>query len=265
MSRLTTLAVALLAPLAAWSGTPPDLVKIEDKGGKLAAPITVIKVQSVRRQETVIENGRPVTRTITQKVPVQTTEYRTLDAEAGEFYTPAGDKLDPKALGDVLKPGAVLAVSRDGKVPDPEVVKKNKEVVAVLVPKGVVAATDPPPTDLTDQKPFAAEAWVKDGSVVVAKPVPTPPQPKLPRTRPAVRPTGAVPAAPPAPPAETHTLDPKRTQVLRMDGSVVPPADWAGLLTEKTKVIVSPGGQAIPDELRAANKDAVAVVVVKAK
>jgi hypothetical protein len=263
MSRLTPLAVALLVPLAVRSAPPPDLVKIEDRGGKLAAPITVIKYQSVQRQETVIENGRPVAKTITQKVPLQTTEYRTLDAEAGDFYTPAGEKLDPKKLGAVLKAGAILAVSRDGKPVDPEVVKKNKEVVAVLVPKGAAAVKEPAAKDLTDQKPFAAEAWVKDGSVVVAEPLPVPPQPKLPRARPAVRPTGAVPAQPPAPPAETHTLDPKHTQVLRMDGSVVPPADWAGLLTEKTKVIVSPGGQAIPDELQAANKDAVAVVVIK--
>jgi len=264
MTRPTTLAVALLVPLAAWSATPPDLVKIEDKGGKLAAPVTIVKYQSQAVTETVAENGKVVTKTVTRMVPIQVTEYRTLDAAAGEFYTPAGEKLDAKKLGDVLKAGAVLAVSRDGKVPDPEVVKKNREVVAVLVPKGVPVAKESPAKDLTDEKPFAAEAWVKDGSVVVARASATvPPQPKLARPRPSVRPTGEVPAPPPAPPAETHTLDPKRTQVLRMDGSVVPPSDWAALLTEKTKVIVSPGGQIVPDELRAANKEAVAVVVIK--
>jgi hypothetical protein len=263
MSRPITLAVALLIPLAARSG-PPDLVKIEDKGGKLTAPITVIKYQVIQKQVTVVENGQPATRTITEKVPIQVTENRVLDAEAGEFYTPAGEKLDPKKLGDVLKAGAILAVSRDGKPLTAAEAKKHKDIIAVLVPRGVPAGKDAPTKDLTDEKPFAAEAWVKDGSVVVARPLPAPPAPKPPRlTRPSVRLNGAVPAEPPAPPAETHTLDPKRTQVLRMDGSVVPPADWAGLLTEKTKVIVSPGGQVVPDELRAANKEAVAVVVIK--
>ena len=47
---------------------------------------------------------------------------------------------------------------------------------------------------------------------------------------------------------EAITLDPKRTQVLRLDGSVVPPADWADVLKDRTKVFVSPGGQAVPDE-----------------
>ncbi len=263
MSRLIPLVVALLVPLAARSATPPDFVKIEDKGGKLAAAVTLTKYQTVNRAVTVVENGRPTTKTVTEMVPMTVTETRVLDAEAGEFYTPAGEKIDPKKLGGVLKAGAVLAVSRDGKPVDPDVVKKNAEVVAVLVPKGAAVAKAES-KDLTDEKPFAAEAWVKDGSVIVAKPSPTPPPPKSPRlTRPTIRPTGAVPVETPAPPAETHTLDPKRTQVLRMDGTVVPPADWAGLLTEKTKVIVSPGGQAVPDELRAANKDAVAVVVIK--
>lgn len=261
MPRLTPLVVALVVPLAAWSGAPPEFVKIEERGGKLAAAITLVKYQSQAVTETANVDGKPVTQTVTKMVPVQVTEYQTLDAETGDFYSPAGEKLDAKKLASVLKAGAVLAVSRDGKVPEPDAVKKNTEVVAILVPKGA-AVTDSPAKDLTGEKPFAAEAWVKDGSVVVARASATPPPAKLPPRQP----VGRLPTEPPLPPpAATYTLDPKRTQVLRMDGSVVPPADWAALLTEKTKVIVSPGGQAVADDLRAANKDAVAVVVIKAK
>lgn len=264
MSRPITLAVALLVPLAVRSAEPPDIVKIEDKGGKLTAPVNVLKAQMQVVTETVNVNGKPATRAVTRSVPVMVTENRVLDAEAGEFYTPAGEKLDTKKLGDVLKAGEMLAVSRDGKPLTAEEAKKHKDIVAVLVPKSVPVGKDGPAKDLMDEKPFAAEAWVKDGSVVVAKPSPTPQPPKTPRLpRPSVRPTGDVPTPPPTSPAETHTLDPKRTQVLRMDGSVVQPADWAALLTEKTKVIVSPGGQVVPDEVRAANKEAVAVVVIK--
>jgi hypothetical protein len=264
MSRPITLAVALLVPLAVRSAEPPDIVKIEEKGTKLTAPVSVLKAQQQVVTETVNVNGKPATRAVTRMVPVMVTESRVLDAEAGEFYTPAGEKLDPKQLGDVLKSGAMLAVSRDGKPLTAEEAKKHKEIVAVLVPKGVPIGKDVPVKNLMDEKPFAAEASVKDGSVVVARPLPTAPPPaKAPRPRPTIRPSGAPPVEAPAPPAETFTLDPKRTQVLRMDGSVVQPSDWAALLAEKTKVIVSPGGQVVPDELRAANKEAVAVVVIK--
>ena len=64
---------------------------------------------------------------------------------------------------------------------------------------------------------------------------------------------------------EAVALDPKLTQVLQLDGKTVPPADWESLLKDKSKVIVSPGGKSIPEELRAANKDIVAVIVIKAK
>jgi hypothetical protein len=266
MSRLTPLVVLVFVPLAAYSATPPDFVKIEDKGGKLTAPITVLKYQALQQPVTAIENGRPVTRTVTQAVPVTVTESRVLDAEAGDWFTPAGEKLDPKKLGEVLKAGAVLAVSRDGKPLDPEVAKKNKEVVAVLVPKGTAVAKAEP-KDLAGEKPFASEASVKDGAVVVVRDVVT--------TQPAQRQeTRALPGGKaevvtvtvqvPITKRESVTLDPKRTQVLRLDGSVVPPADWADVLKDKTKVLVSPGGKEIPDELRAAHKDAVAVVVIKA-
>jgi hypothetical protein len=265
MSRPITLAVALFVQLAVRSAEPPDIVKIEDKGGKLTAPVNVMKAQQQVVTETVNVNGKPATRAVTRTVPVMVTESRVLDAEAGEFYTPAGEKLDPKKLGDVLKAGAKLAVSRDGKPLAAEEAKKHKDIVAVLIPKSVPIGKDVPAKDLMDEKPFAAEASVKDGSVVVARPLPAAAPAKQPRPRPTTRPSGAPPVEAPAPPAETFTLDPKRTQVLRMDGSVVQPADWAALLTEKTKVIVSPGGQVVPDEVRAANKEAVAVIVVKTK
>jgi hypothetical protein len=267
MSRPIHLLVALLVPLAAHSATPPDLVKIEDKDGKLTAPITVIKYQAVTKAVTVNENGRTVVKNVTEAVPVSVTESRVLDGEAGEWFTPTGEKIDPKKLGDVLKAGAILAVSRDGKPLDPEVTKKNKEVVAVLVPKGT-AAKDEPKADLAGEKPFASEASVKDGAVVVVREVKTFQTAQRQETR--AIPGGkaeivTVSVQVPITKKEAIALDPKRTQVLRLDGSVVPLADWADVLKDRTKVLVSPGGKEIPDELRAAHKDAVAVVVIKAK
>src|SRR4029079_11393158 len=129
--------------------------------GKLVAPVTLIKYQTAQQTVTVIENGQPTTKTVTQVAPVAETEYRVLNAEAGEFFTPSGEKLDPKKLGDVLKAGAVLAVSRDGKPLDSAVVKANKELVAVLVPKGATVAKADPPMDLAEEKPFATQASVK--------------------------------------------------------------------------------------------------------
>src|SRR6516225_5735508 len=110
MSRLS-FSLLLLAPLAARSAEPPDIVKIEEKGGKLTASVSIMKSQLEPVTETVNVGGKLVTRTVTRTVPVMVTEHRVLDAEAGEFYLPAGEKLDPKKLGDVLKAGAMLAVS----------------------------------------------------------------------------------------------------------------------------------------------------------
>ena len=265
MSRLTTLAVVLLVPLAGRSD-PPVFVKIEEREGKLAAQVTTTKYQSVQQAVTVVENGAPVTRTVTRVVPVTVTEYRVLTAEAGDFFTPTGDRLDPKKLSDVLKKGAVLAVSRDGKSVDPEAVKTHKEVVAVLVPKGVAVVQTEPMKALADEAPFAADATLMDGAVVfdryavVNQEVPIQEKRALPGGK--VE-TVTVKKKIPITRREAVSLDPKRTQVLRLDGTVVPPAEWAGLFKGKTKVFVSPGGKAVPDELRAANKDAVAVVVIK--
>src|SRR5205823_617345 len=102
MSRPLSLALVLLVPVAARPAPPPEFVKIEDKGGKLAAPITVTKFETVTREVNTNPRGVAVTRRVQEQVPVTVTEYRVLNAEAGEFYTPAGDKIDPKKLGDVL-------------------------------------------------------------------------------------------------------------------------------------------------------------------
>jgi hypothetical protein len=266
MSRLAPLVVLLLVPLAARSATPPDFVKIEEKDGKLTAPVTVTKYQAVTKAVAVNENGRTVTKNVTEAVPVTETAYHVLDAAAGEWFTPTGEKLDPKKLGEVLKKGAVLAVSRDGKPLDPEVTKKNKDVVAVLVPKGT-AVKDEPKTDLAAEKPFAAEASVGDGAVIIVREAVVMQTAQRQETR--ALPGGkaeivTVNVQIPTTKREVVALEPKRTQVLRLDGSVVPPADWADVFKDKTKVLVSPGGKEIPDDLRAAHKDAVAVVVIKA-
>src|SRR3954471_22670622 len=100
MSRLTPLVVLLAAALPAAAA---DFVKIEEKDGKLVAQITLIKYQAVTKEVTVNNNGIPVVNKVTEVVPVSETAHRVLDAAAGEWFTPAGEKLDPKKLGDVLK------------------------------------------------------------------------------------------------------------------------------------------------------------------
>jgi hypothetical protein len=268
MSRTLALTLAMALPAAALAADPL-FTRIEEKDGKLTATFATTVAKVVPETITVNENGKPVTRTRQRVVMETVMQSRTLDAGAGDFYTPAGERIDPKKLGDVLKKGAILVVSTDGKPIDPEVVKKNKDAVAVLVPKGPAAAkADAPKTELTDEKPLVTEVGVKDGSVVISRDMLV--YQETPRQETRVLPGGkaenvTVQVKVPITRKETITLDPKRTQVLRLDGKEIPPADWADVLKDKTKVILSPGGKAIPDELRAANKDAVAVVVYKAK
>jgi hypothetical protein len=267
MTRSIPLALALLVPLAARAETPVRYVKIEEQGGKLAVPLTITKFQVVAETFTVIENGRPVTKTVNRSVPVTSTEMRPLTPEAGDYFTPTGERIDPKKVGDVLRKGAVLAIASEGKPLDPEVVKKNKELVAILVPKGE-AAPKADPKVAADEKPFATEASLTDGKIAIVRDVII----HQAVTRQIARKgaggkfeTVTVTENVPVTQRATLTLDPKLTQVLSLDGKVVPPADWGALIKDKTKVIVSPGGKVVPDELRTAHKDAVAVVVLKAK
>jgi hypothetical protein len=266
MSRHIPFALVLLVPAAAWSA-PPQFVKIEEQGGKLAVPMTVTTYKTVTEAITVIENGVPVVRKVNRMVPGISTEMRPLTPEAGDYFTPSGERLDPKKLGDVLKKGAVLAIATDGNPLDPEVVKKNKEIVAILVPKGAAVAKADPKI-AADEMPFATEADFKGGMIVIVRDVTV-----LQAVNKQVTRKGAggkvevvtVTENVPITQRAALTLDPKLTQVLSLDGKVVPPADWGTIIKEKTKVIVSPGGKVVPDELRTANKEAVAVVVLKAK
>ena len=266
MARYIPIALVLLVPLAARAQTPVRYVKIEEQGGKLAVPMTITKLQVVPETVTVIENGRPVTRTVNRSIPVTSTELQPLTPEAGDYFTPAGERIDPKKVGDVLKKGAVLAIASEGKPLDPEVVKKNKELVAILVPKGATPRAEPKVA--ADEKPFATEASLKDGKIAIVRDVVI----YQAVTKQIARKgaggkfeTVTVTENVPVSQRATLTLDPTLTQVLSLDGKVVPPADWGTVISDKTKVIVSPGGKVVPDELRNAHKDAAAVVVLKAK
>ena len=266
MTRCIPFALVLLVPVAAWPA-PPQFVKIEEQDGKLTAPITVTKYQVVTEAITVIENGVAVVRTRDRTVPVTAKEMRPLTPEAGDYFTPAGERLDSKKLGDLLKKGAVLAIASDGNPLDPEVVKRNKEIVAILVPKGTAVAKADPKI-AADEKPFATEASLKDGKVVIVRDVTTFVAANKQVTRKGAGgkvETVTVTENVPVTQRASLTLDPKLTQVLSLDGRVVPPADWGTVITDKTKVIVSPGGKVVPDDLRAAHMDAAAVVVLKAK
>jgi hypothetical protein len=165
--HISTTLVLIAAP--AVLAADPQFIKIEEKGGVMFAPLTQTRYEIVNRTVTIVVNGRPETRTIPETVPVTVRVNIALDAAAGDYFDPAGNRIDPKKLPDVLKKGAVLAVARDGKPVDPEVLKKNKDVVAVLVPKGTEApkAAAPGPTD----KPTAADVQVKDGVVRVNRTV----------------------------------------------------------------------------------------------
>ena len=266
MFRYIPFALVLLAAPAV-AAEKPQFVKIEEQGGKLTIQMAVTKYQVVPETVTVNVGGKLETRTANRTVPVMTMELRPLTPEAGDYYTPTGEKLDPKKLGDVLKKGAVLAIATDGNPLDPEVVKKNKEIVAILVPKGsAVPKVDPKLT--ADDKPFATEASFKDGSIVILRDVTGYRQVAKQVMRKGAggkAETTTVTENVPVSQRASLTLDPKLTQVLRLDGKVVPPADWGAVIKEKTKVIVSPGGKVVPDELQNANKDVVAVVVVKVK
>lgn len=269
MFRLTSLAACLLLSFAAQSAPLPDFVKIEERDGSLVAAITEIKFRSVVKTVTIVENGQTRTKNVTEIVPIAETAMRIMSAEAGEFFTSTGEKIDPKKLNEVLKKGAVIAVSKDGKPVDPEVLKKHSEVVAaVLVLKNGPVAKVGTEKKPIDDKPFATEAWLNGGSIVIRRDLVSHQQ--VPRTeertdKDGKKTTVTVNVQVPVTTREAVTLDPKLTLVLRLDGKTVPPGDWESLLKDKTKVIVSPGGKAIPDELRSANKDVVAVIVIKAK
>jgi hypothetical protein len=265
MSRILGFTLLLTLP-AVSSAADPAFISIEEKDGKLTVPLTKREQRMVPETVTVIENGRPVARTTTRTVIVSTLTQRVLDAELGDFFTPSGERIDVKKLNGVLKKGAVLAVSTDGKSVSPEAVKKNKDVVAILVPKeSVVGKFDTPKKDLMDEKPFASEAWVKDGVVSILREVVVMEQSPKKETRGKGGKGESSTVQVPVVRREPVPLDPKLTQILRLDGREVPKSEWEALLKEKTKVIVSPGGKVVPDELQAANKDAVVVIVIKAK
>jgi hypothetical protein len=264
-SLLALCAVSLAAPAA----NPPQFVKIEEKDGSLVVPVTTIVYKSVPVTVTANENGQPVTRTVNQLVPESVTTYRKLDAAAGDYFTPAGERIDPKTLADVLKKGAVVAVAADGKPLDADVVKKHKEVVAVLVLK-TEAKSDPPAgkKDAAGDKPFVTDGWLKDGAVVIVRETVT--QQQVTRQEVRTTPDGKktvvnVPIQVPVSQRVTVTLDSKAIEVQSPEGKIVEAADWGKVLKEKAKVIVSPNGRPVPEEFRKANKDIVAVVLIKAR
>src|SRR4051812_25542407 len=162
MSRLTPL-VLLVAALPAAAA---DFVKIEEKDGKLVAQLTLIKYQAVTKEVTTNQGGIPVVNKVTEVVPVAETAYHVLDAAAGDWFTPTGEKLDPKKLGEVLRKGRVLAVSPDGKPLDKETAGRHPNLAALPVPKGVVPPKADPPRDLAAGQPFASESSGKDGAGV---------------------------------------------------------------------------------------------------
>src|SRR5262249_50374105 len=141
--HISTTLVLIAAP--AVLAADPQFVTIEEKGGVLFASLTETRKKVVDRTVTLSDNGRPVTRTIPEVVPVTVQVNVTLDAAAGDYFDPAGNRIDAKKLPDVLKKGAIIAVSRDGKPVDPEVLKKNKDIVAVLLQKGSETPKAPPP------------------------------------------------------------------------------------------------------------------------
>lgn len=265
MSRRIPLLALVLAPFAAGGQTPPKFVKIEESGGKLFAAMTVTRTQMIPETITVNVNGKLETRTVNRTVTVQSLENKPLTAEAGDYFTPGGERIDAKKLADVLRKGAVVAIAADGKPLDKELLKKHADLVAILVPKGSIATAEPK-KELGDEPPFATDVTLKDGAItiqrfsVVYNEVPRKETRKMANGK---VDTVTAKARVPVTQQQTITLDPKRTQVLRFDGTEVPAADWGRVIGDKAKVIVSPGGKVVPDELRNTNKDAVAVVVFK--
>lgn len=275
--RVCTLTALLLAlPLAA---AEPTIVTVEQKGSALVVPVHRTEYQTVVKTITRLVNGTPVTQTIAEKVPVTVTRYLTLDEKAGDYFDPAGKPIDPKKLGDVLKKGAVVAVSPDGKPVDPDKLK-GKDVAAVLVPKAPAEpkAADPAPKDKPaekkpaekdgagDDKPFATKAWVDEGVITLTRQIITYQQQLREEVRKAPDGTNVVVKVAVMVPVVTEValkIDPKTTVVQTPDGNAVDPADWAKLLKEKPKVIVSPTGKEVPEEFRKAHKDAAAVIYMQ--
>lgn len=124
-------ALLLALPLSA---AEPIIVTVEQKGLDLVVQVRRTEYRDVVKTVTVIVNGKPVTQNFTEKVPVAVVRYVTLDGKAGDYFDPAGKRIDPKKLPDVLKKGAVVAVSGDGKAVDPaDWAKVLKEKPTVIV------------------------------------------------------------------------------------------------------------------------------------
>jgi hypothetical protein len=265
--RISTTLVLVAAP--AVLAADAQFVKIEEKGGVLFAPLTQTRFEVVNRTVTVNVNGRAETRTIPETVPVTVRVNVTLDAAAGDYFDPAGNRIDPKKLSEVLKKGAILAVARDGKPVDPEVLKKNKDVIAVLVPKAADAPKEAPAEKKAapDEKPYVTEVWVKDGAFTMTRQVTVFQQ----ETREEVRTVAGgrtvkvqVQVMVPVIREMTVTMDPKAIEVQTPDGKPVDPKEWPKLLKEKTKVIASPTGKAVPEDVVKGNKDAKFIILIKA-
>jgi len=63
----------------------------------------------------------------------------------------------------------------------------------------------------------------------------------------------------------TVSHDPRTLEVKSVDGKIVATADVPNLLKEKTKVIVSPNGKPVSDQMVIENKNTVIILVKPAK
>lgn len=275
MRQILTFALVLFAaPIAVAAET--HFIKIEEKDGKLVIPITQTRYQQVNETVVVNVNGIFEKRTVTRQVAVPVQVQVMLGPEAGDFFDPEGNRIERKKLGDVLKKGGLLAISKDGKPIDPEIMKKNKDVLATLVlnapadPKDAPAKKDAPADPKVDpkDKPFVTDAWAKDGTIAMIRKETAYQQQQREEKR--VLANGAtvtyqVTVMVPVIREATVVMDPKALEVQSPDGKPVAADEWPKFLKEKAKVIVSPNGKPVPEEFVKVNKEGKAIILIKVK
>jgi hypothetical protein len=149
------LTVALLTSALAWAapapeeppGPPPIPTRAHLQHGKVVIEVTAVVTvyQTVPRTVTELVNGVPVTKTYAVNVPRQVVEKRLV--AAGDdllVFDAAGVRVPRDRLPELLKGGAAVLLSADGKPVGPSHLRTAKPGTLVFVLPSYKAPAAPP-------------------------------------------------------------------------------------------------------------------------
>ncbi len=129
---MRTIVLALCALSSFATAAEPQIVTVEENDGKPVVTVTATEYRAVVKQVARVQNGVTVVETVKEQVPVTVRQVVALDPKGGSIEGRDGKPLDEKQFAELIKKGAIVAVSMDGQPVDPAVVKKNPTIVATV-------------------------------------------------------------------------------------------------------------------------------------